>query len=244
MKYIQWLSIGLSLAMVSVAVGLGNQVAAQTAPAHLSLRQTVIDFFNRDDVEDRSRGGTGTSRGPGEQQADDPFCILTPGRNETIWHQQPLFVTHGPINRIAVRLRANDRTQPNNPEIWGYSPRPDAARLMVAKTDTLQPGNRYEWLFYNSQNDKVIFRLSFTVMADGAERDQIATDLAQLEAELTHEGTSIEAIAKAKADYFLANDMPADALQILFAVEEPSADLVALRTETVETICSFRLGRS
>ncbi|MGB3310497.1 MAG: hypothetical protein WBG32_02430 [Nodosilinea sp.] len=244
MKYIQWLSIGLSLAMVSAAVGLGDRATAQTAPVHLSLSQTVIDFFNRDDVEDRSRGGAGTSRGPGEQRASEPFCILTPGRNETIWHQQPLFVTNGPINRIAVRQKADDRTQPDNPEIWSYSPRPDADLLIVAKTDPLQPGNRYEWLFYNSLDDNVIFLLSFTVMPAGEERDQITTDLAQLEAELTQEGASIEAIAQAQADYFLAKDMPADALQILFAVEEPSADLVALRTETVETICSFRLGRS
>lgn len=244
MKYIQWLSIGLSLAMVSAAVGLGDRATAQIAPVHLSLRQTIIDFFNRDDAEDRSRGGAGTSRGPGEQSADEPFCILTPGRNETVWHQQPLFVTHGPINRIAVRQKADDRTQPNNPEIWSYLPTTNADRLMVTKIDPLQPGKVYEWLFYDTSGEDLLYRLPFTVMAAGEERNQITTDLAQLETELTEAGDSVEAIAQAQADYFLAKDMPADALQILFAIEQPSADLVALRTETVETICSFRLGRS
>lgn len=245
MKYICWISIGLSLVIVPATIGLENQTAAQTAPLHSSLRQTLTDFFNRDgdDVEDRSRGRAGTSRGSRDRLANERLCILTPGRNETIWHQQPLFVMQGLMNRIAVRREA-DLTQPSNPDLWSHSPVPDADRLAIAKTDPLQPGYTYEWLFYETASDtRPTYVLPFSVMAMGAERDRIATDLAQLEAELTQQGASTEAIAQAKANYFLAKDMPADALHILFDMPDPSADLVALRAETVEMICRFPLGR-
>ncbi|MGP1383500.1 MAG: hypothetical protein ACTS2F_08055 [Thainema sp.] len=240
MKYIQWLSsIGLSLAIVPAAVGLGNQATAQTAPIHLSLRQTMIDFFSRDDAEDRSRGQAGTSRGE-----EESLCILTPGRNEIIWHQQPFFAVQGAINRIEVREPWKDLTQPAPPILGVDRTMPNADGFVLTHFGdmALQPGTDYEWLFYDTLDDDILYLLPFSVMEAGEERDKIATDLAQLEAELTQEGATTEAIAQAQADYFLARDMPADALQSLFAIEEPSADLVALRTETIETICSFRLG--
>ncbi|TVP65884.1 MAG: hypothetical protein EA342_13330 [Leptolyngbya sp. LCM1.Bin17] len=239
MKYIQSLSIGLGLAIISAAIGFSHQANAQTNPVYLTLRQTLVGFFNRDDVEDQSRGRPGTSRGP--EGIDEPFCILTPGRNETVWHQQPLFVMEGAVTRLALRQEA-DLLESSNPEIWSYSPTPTADRLVMTKTAPLEPGDRYEWLFYDTSDDSILYALPFSVMAVGAERDQIAADLAQLEAELTQAGASREAIAQAQADYFLAKDMPADVLHVLFAVAEPSPELSDLRAETVETICGFLLG--
>ncbi|MGG6238393.1 hypothetical protein ACQ4N7_07105 [Nodosilinea sp. AN01ver1] len=78
-------------------------------------------------------------------------------------------------------------------------------------------------------------------MASGEERDRIAADLEQITAELTHEQADAEAIAQAKANYFLKNELLADALQILFTVEDPSAEVVTARNALVTDLCSEEL---
>lgn len=241
MMYLRWISIGLSSALITVAVGLGNPTAAQVPPVYLSLRQRVVDFFNRDDVEDRSRGQTGGSRTGLPDDVTVDICILTPGRNEVVWHQQPLLVMQGTPDRMEIQ-GGSLRTR-----LWddAIDPNADWVQAKVGP-EPLQPGDRYHWMFYQrlspSSDPTRVYVLPFQVMAPGPERDQITTDLERLNGELDQAGVNAEAQAQAQADYFMAQDLPADALQVLFSVDSPSPEFATLQAETVETICSFPLG--
>lgn len=77
-------------------------------------------------------------------------------------------------------------------------------------------------------------------MPNGPERDQITTDLAQLHTDLVAQGANSATIAVAKATYFLDNEMPADALHILFSIGETdlTPTLTTFQTTLIDTICS------
>ncbi len=224
-------------------VALANPTAqTQAEPPQSSARRTFLEFFKRE-TEDRSRGEPGLSRGP-DVPPDDNFCIITPGRREEIWHQQPMFVMRGQVARMHLREAWQDLTQPAPPTLATDRARPTAGGLVIVHFGslTLQPGKGYEWLFYDTPADDILYRLPFSVMAAGEARENIAADLAQIEADLAQQGADAEAIAQAKATYFLEKDMPADALHVLFAMENPTPDWVALQSEAIAAICSFALG--
>ncbi|WP_448603157.1 hypothetical protein [Thermoleptolyngbya sp.] len=222
-------------------------LAAPTAQTQAELpqsgaRRTFLEFFKRE-TEDRSRGEPGLSRGP-DVPPDDNFCIITPGRREEIWHQQPMFVMRGRVDRMHLRETWQDLTQPAPPTLATDRASPNAEGFVVVRFGslTLQPGKGYEWLFYDTPADDILYRLPFSMMAAGEARENIAADLAQIEADLAQQGADAEAIAQAKATYFLEKDMPADALHVLFAMENPTPDWVALQSEAIAAICSFALG--
>ena len=65
----------------------------------------------------------------------------------------------------------------------------------------------------------------------------ISSGLEDLEAELDSEGVSEEEMALAKAEYFLEAELPADALQAVFAVSEPSEDLIKTQETLIQEVC-------
>ncbi|MGB3310492.1 MAG: hypothetical protein WA939_19285 [Nodosilinea sp.] len=247
MKQTSWIAIGVGAMAIASTLGvLGPRpTLGQAAPVQLSLRQSLIDFFGRD-TEDRNRGSNGGSRGDGQvaiaTSGDAEFCILTPGRNETVWHQQPLFVMQGAMARLEVRSATSGSTT----TLWRAPATPNGDNLVLAQFDAapLEPGSRYALVFLQNQPNYsepvAIYRQNFTVMPAGAARDQIAADLQHIETELAPQG--VEAIAQAKASYLIEKDLPADALHVLFAVQAPSTSLASLRAETTETICRFEIG--
>lgn len=244
----------LTLGLASMLVN-GPSASAQLEPIQLTPDQPVIEFFRRD-PEDRNRGRDGTSRGDdGVETVDgsepNRYCILNPGRNDTLWHFQPLFLIQGNVARMEVKefqpllLRG---LNPPPPVLWSATPNAVGGDLVKASLDAhpLEPGTRYEWrIFYptsarSADSDNPTYILPFRVMSNGPERDQITADLAQLHTDLAAQGVAHAAIAEAKAAYFLDHNMPADALQILFSVDETDLTpaLTTLQTTLINTICS------
>lgn len=257
----------LTLAMVGM-LAKSPRVLAQTVvspphqtPVHavqIGLGQTMVEFFRRD-PEDRNRGSDGTSRGDDWAETADGSepsrtCILNPGRNDTLWHPQPLFLIQGQVSRMEVKefqplLRRG--IDPPMPVLWSVAPHATGDDLVKAPLDAapLQPGTRYEWRLYQSSassndSDQPTYILPFQMMPNGPEHDQITADLAQLHTDLVAQGADGATIAEAKAAYFLDSDMPADALQILFSIDETdlTPDLTTLQTTLIDTICSEEIS--
>ncbi|MFH7243220.1 MAG: hypothetical protein ACHWZW_10255 [Spirulina sp.] len=262
MQPIRPITITASLGLGAVTLGLasilvnGPSAAAQVEPTQLSPDPTIIEFFRRD-PEDRNRGRDGTSRGDGwvetaEGSEAEPSrtCILNPGRNDTLWHLQPLFLIQGRVSRMEVKefqpfLRR--RIDPPPLVLWSVAPNAVGDALVKAPFEAtpLEPGTRYEWRIYQTsaraENSGLpTYILPFRVMSNGPDRDQITIDLAQLHTDLVAQGANSAAIAEAKATYFLEQDMPADALHILFSVDETDLTpaLTTLQTTLIDTICS------
>lgn len=253
-------SLGLGALTLTLASMLvhGPFVAAQLEPTQLSLGPTIIEFFRRD-PEDRNRGSDGTSRGDDWVETADGSkpnrtCILNPGRNDTLWHLQPLFLVQGQVSRMEVKefqplLRRG--IDPPPPVLWSAISNGGSDDLVKAPLDAapLEPGTRYEWRIdptsaSSNHSDNPTYILPFRVMPNGPERDQITTDLAQLHTDLVAQGVHSAAIAEAKATYFLEQDMPADALHILFSVDETDLTpaLTTLQTTLIDTICSEEIS--
>ncbi|MBF2086059.1 hypothetical protein [Thermoleptolyngbya sp. C42_A2020_037] len=238
-----WAGLFVGLAVLSPSIALANPTDPSQADSQgAGSWRRFVEFFERE-REDRSRGEPGLSRGP-DVPPNDTFCIVTPGRREVIWHQQPMFVMQGQVNRMHLRPAWKDLTQPAPPTLGTDRAAPNAGGFVTTRFGNLalEPGAEYEWLFYDTPTDDLLYRLPFSIMATGKERDQIAADLAHMETALSQQGANQEAIAQAKATYFLEKDMPADALHVLFAVDNPTPDWVALQSEAIAAICSFPLG--
>jgi len=188
-------------------------------------------------LQDTNRGRDGGSRGSG-------LCLISPGDGDTVWTLEPLLIFQGDLKSTAFYGLEDEEP------FWTAPLTPDEAFLLLAVQpydgDPLQPGTTYEQQIEGFALDGRLVssrRFPFQIMPEGEERDQIATDLAQLEADLVHDDLDAEAIALAKAEFFFERNLNADALGLLFSVEDPSEDLAETRQAMVEAICSQDLPR-
>lgn len=189
--------------------------------------QMFLDFFRRD-VDDQGRQRRGGSRGE--------LCVITPADGDALWHPRPLFVFRG--NMAAIALRAVGQDDP----LWLTQTLPATDPAVIPYDGpALKPGQTYEWLFYAlppaSGFDETL-AIPFQIMPAGSERVRTAVDLRQLQAQMATQDANAEAIAQARAAYFLDSDRWSDALQEMFAVSNPSAELSNARTTLIEEICS------
>jgi hypothetical protein len=188
---------------------------------------------------------------------DGLLCLITPGyaseNGSEIWSDRPLLVWSeqfvGPnvassVATIAV-LSVDEQT-----ELWSQSAKSqrgaasnesESARWTLQEIvyggEALGPGKVYAWVVRDGLNRRIT-SAQFQVMT--VEQQQaIATDLAELEQELTAKDATVEEIALAKADYFASQELWSDMLQVVFAVEDPSQDLVDFRNQIPEQVCSM-----
>lgn len=161
-----------------------------------------------------ARRPPGGSRGCGDEII--PIAPGVVGRAE-IWSGCPLFLWQGTIRQLEV-------VQPTTGEIvWSH--RVAATERTCLYTGTpLHPGP-YEWIIYNPAKVAVT-RIAFRVMSV-AEREQIAAELAALEAqeprrsELTPEQRALQ-----RANYFAERQLWSDVFREACAVESPSNELL------------------
>lgn len=218
----------------TLSLGLLGAVALSLSSPIPSLAQgtttpNLEDFvIILQEAEDNRNGRDGVGR-PGTG-----LCLLSPSQGQTIWHQQPLFVWQG-FSTIGVSVEG-DRQTP----LWKTTA--DAAITDVYRAiytgTALEPGESYQWLFFISPEKPAMWS-QFEIMAP-AEHAEIAADLDSLQADLEAQAADGEAIAIARATYFAEKDLVADALQEIFAVEQPSADLMAVQANLVAQYCSDR----
>jgi hypothetical protein len=106
--------------------------------------------------------------------------------------------------------------------------------------EPLQPGERYEWLYFQeaaTQSFLTVLQTPFEVMPEGPRRDRITADLINLQSQLAADGADESAVALAQAEYLMNDDLPADALQAVFAVGDPSDELLEVRDTLIQEIC-------
>jgi len=236
MHNISWMYAGLLVVALTGEAGF-SATSVQAQPPAPTLVQRIVDFF-RSDAQDRRRGVISGSR---PVDGGEALCLISPGDSETLWHQQPLVLLQGDVPEIGVQALGDSRAIP-----WTTAPTQTESGLLKASYSgtPLTPGMPYGLLIYQEQpgqTQALTLRIPFRIMPEGEERDRITAELNQLTTNLATNGADAEAIAQSQADYFLANNLPADALQALFAVSSPSEALATARDALVADICSEAL---
>ena len=174
---------------------------------------------------DKGRGRLGGSRG-------DTICLITPGKNEKIWHLNPTFIWKGNLAAVGIR-RSKDKLA-----LWRHSvPEKKDFQITSYKGLPLQFGESYDWLFFTSVNSLAPSRrISFTVM-DSLERISITDEIAVLEKKLNNQKVSEEIIALHKAEYFSQKKLWGDVLIEMYSVKNPSQELRTNLNRITQRIC-------
>lgn len=207
---------------------LPNQAqSAKRTPTPQGFSWTSISqalFGKKPPIQPRKGG----SRDPLLRTAD--ICMISPDaptQRRIVWSDRPIFIWKGAVQKIAVR------TARSNEDLWSQP---------VAQTQTinyagkaLQPGQTYDWLVFIGESPSKL--VSFQVM-DAQQRDRITTDLNTLENQLKAKKVNSEAIALAKANYFIQNQLWSDALQQAYSVEKPSAELAQILKDIPDKLCN------
>ncbi|EDX78260.1 hypothetical protein MC7420_7998 [Coleofasciculus chthonoplastes PCC 7420] len=222
------LSITLTSCLVGYQLFLPKITLAQAQSLPWSeLYQTDLSSDNT--TEPPARGRTGGSRGS--------VCPISPAYNPLaiplVWSNRPLFM-----------WQVKEGEQIGKFELWQHvtqdvvwsKPVSSSETTLLYDGEALQSGERYYWVLFN-ENSVPLYRLAFQ-MVDRQTRDRISSELMTIEAQLQEEGASAEAIAYAKAEYFVTRQMWADVLQQAYNVENPSIALTDFLEITRQQFCS------
>lgn len=255
MNQARWMTAAIgSVAMVATLFSF-SPVSAETRGPWLSWGR-LRTLASGGPLQDTNRGRDGGSRGSG-------LCLVSPGDGDTVWTLEPLLIIQGDLNSTALYVVDNEGTEDEGmvdgqdaggegteqgEPFWTAPLTPDETfvAIQLYDGDPMQPGTTYAQQIEGFTLDGSMFssrRFPFQIMPEGEERDQIATDLAHLEADLAQADLDAETIALAKAEFFFDRNLNADALGWLFSVEEPSGVLTIMRQAMVEAICNQDLPR-
>lgn len=201
---------------------------------HLSsLQDHSLDSLNSKQRRPRRRlGGRGN------------ICVVSPGlleQQNVIWSDRPLFVWNAPPEVTMQQLEVIDQTQRL---IWEKSL---AATEQTAQYEgqPLQPGQFYTWrLYWRVQNAQYSADYTFQLM-EADQRNQITADLQSITRQLPAPQPSTEAIASQQVNYLLNRSEPlwSDALQVLYSIENPSAQTTQQIQTWISTACSQEENR-
>ncbi len=217
-----------SCLFVTVAIaGSAFTVLAQS-PASWS---GVIDvIFGRKEPRDPNPTRRGGPRPP-------DLCWITP--TEKVWNTRPVFVWQGDTRLIGVRAEEEEKVlwqqvAPINKDSTGQTP----VRYFIESKTSLQPGN-YEWLFFDPTTRSLRIRVPFQVMG-GKERAATTAGLAKLNANLKTTGSNGEEIALQRAKFFAKRRLWTDAIQQVYSVKKPSAQLQQVVQEIEKETCESK----
>ena len=168
----------------------------------------------------------------------DEVCPISPGNlgEQVIWSDRPLFVWQGKIPQSKITLYSpttNYNYEQDEQIVWTQTVPPQTTTIAYAG-EQLQPGFSYDWEFVSGEK---IYRPTFILMEESA-REKISAELTTLETRLQSNNAATEEIAIAKADYFIQQQLWSDALQQMYSVENPSADLTNKITEIEQYLCN------
>ena len=167
----------------------------------------------------------------------DEVCPISPGNlgEQLIWSDRPLFIWQGDIPQSEITLYSpttNYNYERDEQIVWNQTIAPNTTTIAYAG-EQLQPGFSYDWQFVSG--DKT-YRPTFVLM-EQAEREAIAAELTALETQLQNNSATAEAIAIAKADYFIERQLWSDALQQIYSVANPSAELTDYIKDIEQYLC-------
>ena len=217
---------------------------AMAAPAVTGLKQ----FFDQDDDDDPLIAQlNGILKRIFDQDGDDEpltsrgngFCVLAPAldgaETSVIWSDRPVLVWQADsVGKLGLR-QANSST-----DFWSHVPTAGQTHVTYDGAK-LQPGETYELAIYLdavAPEPTAIPEFQIVAGDEGrGDRQSITEDLTTL-AQPKPEGIShTEWFAIQRANYFANHDWPIDAVQALFSVSRPSAQLLATQQTMIETAC-------
>ena len=221
-KFTWMLSTLLLSAMISSVPTRAFQVAKVQINLSGSSKDIIQTSFSKDNPPPTEPGTTG-SRGP---------CTIAPldlKTNTEVWSDRPMFVWRGPIGEIEVRQ------QGSNDVLWRETIPQGVGRIQYAG-ESLQPGETYNWVLFDLQNN-AIRSMAFKVM-DAREREQVSTQLQSLERELKAKGATVEESAARRAQYFAQRQLWSDAWREAFSVDNPVAIIGTITQTTPTPFCT------
>ena len=196
------------------------------------------DWLARDNDPPTRRGTTG---GKGDLCAIAP-ANSPPGEVTEIWSDRPLLVWQGALSRIEIRPVGSSEA------IWRLQLPTQAEALPVESAaytgEALVPGQTYDWLLFDTtsgDSPDATWRVRFRVMA-ADQRASITSGLAALETKLAAAGASPETIALERAGYFVKQELWSDVLQTVFAIADPSPELIEAREKLLQQLCGPNPG--
>ena len=223
MRKFTWvLSTLLLSAMISSVPTRASQVTKVQTNLPGYLKDIIQTSFSKDNPPPVDPEIPGT-RGP---------CTIAPldlKTNTEVWSDRPLFLWQGPIGKIEVRQ------QGNNDVLWRQPIEPGVG-LMQYAGEALQPGETYNWVLFDLQNN-AIRSIAFKVM-DAREREQVNTQLQSLERELKAKGATAQESAARRAQYFAQRQLWSDAWREAFSVDNPIAVIGTITQTTPTPFCT------
>lgn len=217
----QWLAGMMSANLFLVTAG--TAIAQAETPMKQSLWGSISEWLKRPKPPFGGRGG-------------DCLINFDPTTPQVVWHRRPMLIWQGKSGAIGLQ-------QPHHPQALWKRPRSPIVGAGVQNLPYTGPllefGQAYEWsFFFSSASPERQSWVPFEMVSRDRYR-QVEQDLTQLETQLKQQRASPEAIAWQRADYFSRQQLWADALQELFSVPQPSAELRQLtqqiRAEACET---------
>jgi hypothetical protein len=218
------------LALFIPAIPLPLYLSTPSRPHLASLQYHSPTFPNSRQRRPRRRlGGRGDGR----------VCMISPGlleQQNVIWSDRPLFVWNAPPEVTMQQLEVIDQTQRL---VWEKSL---AATEQTAQYEgqPLQLGQFYTWrLYWRVQDAQYSADYTFQLM-EADQRNQITADLQSLTRQLPASRSSTEAIISQQVDYLLNRSEPlwSDALQMLYSIENPSAQTTQQIQTWISAACS------
>lgn len=140
-----------------------------------------------------------------------------------IWSLKPLFlwkIKQGDVKRIQLFKPGSDKA------FWDKKIAPGQTSI-IYDGEPLKPGQVYNWRLHIPFP---VRQRSFQIMGE-EKRNQIASELQQIEAKSKQQGTITETIALEKVDLFVNKQMWADALREIYAVTNPSPELKEIQQQ-------------
>ncbi|MDJ0572430.1 MAG: DUF928 domain-containing protein [Pleurocapsa sp. MO_192.B19] len=165
------------------------------------------------------------------------ICEITPGlvgETNLIYSDRPLFLWQGTAPQVEIYLYTPFSLEIEQEVLWSQTVASNSESILYTG-EPLQPGQIYDWeIVVDSATNRR--RISFQVM-EAEQRRRITSELAQLETELTISGANTEEITLAQANYFAERDLWSDALQKIYSIESPSADLISQIEDIKQYLC-------
>ena len=131
-----------------------------------------------------------------------------------------------------INLYSTAINDPNEKPVWTETIPPDTNTITYTGRE-LQPGSTYDWELVSDDNT---YRKTMQLM-EQPQRKAIAAELTSITNNLQDSNATAEDIAIAKADYFINQKLGSDALQELYSVENPSADLAEQISNIEQQLC-------
>jgi len=214
-----------TISVTLLCISLQNNLFISSSKAvSQSWRAVAQDWWSNQDPDGKPRGSR------------DAACLVTPGRDQRLWNNQPLFVWRGDYRVMGIRELGDALLPTKQVATQG---RQFPKRLRYDK-EPLQAGKTYEWLFFISKNATKpldVKPITFQIMGE-QERAPITADLKALETRLNAQKATSEEIALQRASYFAQRQLWGDVLQEIYSVESPSETLKQEAAQILQKVCS------